>query len=301
MKILFFVDPKWAFGLIHQELVKHLCARGWQSDVLSWLVSYSREEVTLIASQYDRVVTIASGLDVLVNQYQVPPEKIIAFCYSDYDITKAKNENVDALFDRVAGYAVPSHNLLSISLSMGVRRIPQVLPIGLTLSRYAGSVPKELKTVGYGTAMARQNHFGVEFKRGDLAQECATLAGLEFRPAHSYNYLAVPRYWQTVDCILASALYETAPIPQLEAAASGRLVLTSSVGNTAELAAIGIAELLPSNINDFRTAAVERLLWYKDNPNAFTDRCERGREAMKRFDWPEVLPQWQEFFKSTSP
>lgn len=298
MKILFFVDPKWAFGLIHQELVKHLCARGWQSDVLSWLAQYTAEEFGHIASQYDRVVTIASGLDVLVNQYNIPPEKVIVFCYSDYDITKAKNEGLEPLFDRVAGYAVPSHNLLSISLSMGVRRIPQVLPIGLTLSRYDGSIPKELKTVGYGTAMARQNHFGVEFKRGDLALECAELAGLEFRPAHSYNYLAIPHYWQTVDCILASALYETAPIPQLEAAASGRLVLTSAVGNTAELAAIGVAELLPSNASQFRSAAVERLLWYKDNPNAFAERCERGREAMKRFDWPEVLPQWQEFFKS---
>lgn len=298
MKLLFFVDPKWAFGLIHQEMVKHLCAKGWQSDVLSWLVTYTPEEMHYIADQYDRVVTIASGLDVLVNQYHIPPEKVIVFCYSDYDITKAKNEGLEPLFDRVAGYGVPSHNLLSISLSMGIRRIPQVLPIGLTLSRYAGPTPKELKTVGYGTAMARQNHFGVEFKRGDLAQECATSANLEFRPAHSYNYLAIPKYWQSVDCILASALYETAPIPQLEAAASGRLVLTSAVGNTAELAAIGVAELLPSNINQFRKTAVDRLLWYKDNPNAFVDQCERGREAMKRFDWPEVLPQWQEFFKS---
>jgi len=296
MKILFFVEPNWAFGTIHQEMVKHLSAAGWQADILSWLKGYEPQEVEHIMAQYDRVVTIASGLDVLVNQYRVPPEKVIVFNYSDYDIVKAQRENIAHLFDRVAGYGVPSHNLLSISLSLGIMRIPQVLPIGLTMGRYSGPVPSELRTVGYGTAMSRQNHYGVEFKRGSLAQECAAEAQLAFYPAHSYNYLAVPHYWQSVDCILASALYETAPIPQLEAAASGRLVLTSACGNTGELAALGIAELIPSNESQFRRVAVERLRWYKDNPNAFREKCEKARESVKCFDWPVVLPQWMEFF-----
>ena len=298
MKLLFFIDPNWAFGTIFTPLTKHLTARGWQADVLSWYVGYRLDEMQMMASNYDRIVTVASGLKVLLHDYQIPPSKIIVSNYSDYDITKAQQEGLPPVFNEVAGYFVPSHNLLSISLAMGITRIPQVLPIGLEMKRYEGVVPQSLKVVGYGTAYARKNHFGVEFKRGALAEKCAKAAGLEFKAATSYNYLAVPAYWQTVDCLLASALYETAPIPQLEAAASGRLVLTSAVGNTAELACDDICTILPSNEADFEEVAVEMLRRLAMEGEWFQKRCAKAREGVSRYDWANVIGQWMKFFQS---
>lgn len=298
MKLLFFIDPNWAFGMIHQPLVKHLTAKGHIADIISWYVGYQRDEMRLIADRYDRVVTIASGVKVAMQDYGIPPEKLIVFSYSDYDIVKVQQEGISsAIFEKFAAYGVPSHNLLSISLSLGITRIPSVLPIGLDMAKYDGPIPEKLSIVGYGTALSRKNHYGVEFKRGALAEECAKAAGLEFKPAHAFNYLAVPGYWQTVDCLLASALYETAPIPQLEAAASGRLVLSSAVGNTAELACAGIVELIPSNERLFREVAINKLKEYAGNPEAFRATCEQAREGVSMYDWKKVLPLWEGFFE----
>lgn len=296
MKLLFFVDPNWAFGLIHNELVKHLSAFGWQADLLPWNKSYQRDEMKAIVSRYDRVVTICSVLKIVLQDYDIPAEKVIVFAYSDYDIAKAFLEVPRNTFDLVKGYAVPSHNLLSISLALGVTRVPTVLPIGLTLSRYAGPIAQSLRVVGYGTALERKNHAGVEFKRGRLGADIANECNLLWRPSNSWHYLAVPGYWPSVDCCLGTALYETAPIPQLEAAASGRLVLCSNVGNVAELAADGIVEMLPAGENEFRTEAIRKLTEYRDDPDAYVAACERARDGVTRYDWSVVIESWMEFF-----
>jgi hypothetical protein len=44
-KIIFYVEPNWAFGSIHSELAKYLWSSGFDCKILPWNQSYTWAEM----------------------------------------------------------------------------------------------------------------------------------------------------------------------------------------------------------------------------------------------------------------
>jgi glycosyltransferase involved in cell wall biosynthesis len=185
---------------------------------------------------------------------------------------------------------------------VGIRRTPLVASLGITYSEYYAEVPKQLTTVGYGTAMSHKTKSGIEKKRGELAEACAQAAGLAFKPAGSYenpiSFHDMPQYYKTVDAVLMTSLMEAAPSPVMEAAAAGRLVIGTPVGHFPLRAYQGAGIIAPIEAEKFKSFTTAMLCYYKENPAAYVDKCHATQDAARQFDWPYMIDEWVELIET---
>src|SRR5207249_1286705 len=88
------------------------------------------------------------------------------------------------IFEEFAAYGVVSYFVYSASLMQGVRRPPIVVSLGIDFNNFYAPIPSRLEVVGYASSMSVVT-FGVEWKRGHLAEVAARNAGLKFQVAGS--------------------------------------------------------------------------------------------------------------------
>ena len=295
-KVLFFVGMGWAFGAVHSELTRYLHARGHTCDRLDWSKGYERGEMKMMVDYYDYIYSIPGETWPLTDSYGVPHDKIIVVAHGDYDIHHALESRPRDEFDKFAGYGVISKYLQEVSAGLGIRRVPTVVRYGTNYRRFLTPVPRELKVVGYGGSMFRDDSGGVDWKRGALAKEATEAAGLTFTPAGKYHFLAMPAYYRDVDAVVVSSSREGYGLPAMEAAAAGRLVISTPVGGFPDQASWGAGIVAPIEANDFKRFVTDKLSHYKDNPTEFFEMCRSIQAAARNLDWDFVLDEWIELF-----
>jgi glycosyltransferase involved in cell wall biosynthesis len=296
--VLFFIGVGWAFGSVHSELVKYLHSRGVVSDILDWGRGYKRDEVSMMGEYYDCVVGVPGETWPLTDNYGISHEKIVVIAHGDYDLRHALDTRPAEEFDRFAGYAVISEYLLRLSAKLGIRRIPKVVKYGVNYRRFFTSVSPELKVVGYGGSMYREDHLGIDWKRGILAQQATEAAGLAFVPAGQFHFLAMPQYYKHVDAVLVASSSEGFGLPAMEAAAAGRLVISTPVGGFPYLASLGGGISAPIEPEEYKIFVTEQLKYYRDHSEKYRDMCREIQCASQQFDWEYTIDDWINLMKS---
>ena len=294
MKIAIFNDTGWSLGDIYAHIAPYI-----GGECFEWSRCYSRE----FFAGYDRVMTLAGDGDkCLVEQYSVPREKILAVAHAEQDVQRllrfAGNDNIWKL----AGFGVVSDSLANSSLAIGITRVPTVLRQGIDCTFYESPIPERLRRVGYAALLERKNEYGVEIKRGELVRRATELAGLEFKPAIPSNNrndgiprAEMPAYYRSVDAVVMSSLQEGGAMPPYEAAAAGRLVIATPVGDFPRLAIEGMGILAPLNDEAFVEFTADRLNYYKTYTEFFQRKCRIIQEASYKRDWPNVIGDWIHF------
>lgn len=295
-RVLFFIGMGWAFGTVHSELARFLNARGVICDLLDWSKVYKREEMQMMADYYDYIYGVPGETWPLTDNYGIPHEKIIVVAHGDYDIHHALEKRPREELDKFAGYAVISDYLRQLSMNLGIQRIPKIVRYGINYRRFLAPVPTELKTVGYGGSMFRDDCGGIDWKRGVLAKEATEAAGLAFTPAGQFHFLAMPRYYRSVDAVVVSSSREGYGLPAMEAAAAGRLVISTPVGGFPDQAARGGGIVAPVEAAPFKEFVTEKLVYYKDHPTEHFEMCKDIQAAARLLDWDYVLDEWIELF-----
>jgi hypothetical protein len=298
-RILIYTQTSWAFGAVHSSLVAHLRAAGWVADIKDWSKQYYVNEFQKEVEQYDYVLTVASGGNAtLVHSYGISPEKIVIVAHDEWDVQKMiAAEGIDD-FDRYAGYGVISDTLACSSIALGVKRLPFVVRYGVEHSKYRRDLAPGLSSVGYATTMQRLTVSGVERKRGALAKACAEDAGLRFVPVNDLPFEGMPDFYDSVDSVVMPSLQEGAGLPPLEGAAAGRLVIGTPVGHFPRLAYEGLGILAPLEAAAFQRFTTDTLIYYRDNPSAYVEKCTGIQEAAKRRDWQYTVKDWIELFSN---
>ena len=180
-----------------------------------------------------------------------------------------------------------------------------VAPLGVNYSEFHADIPERLATVGYASGMSVKT-FGVEWKRGELAEASARAAGLTFKVAgwtgNQISFHDMPDFYRTVDAVLTSSISEAGPLAVMEAAAAGRLVIGTPVGHFPLKAYHGGGILAPIEAEKFKNFTAATLQYYKDNPAAYVDKCRSIQEAARKFDWQHAIGGWIELIeKARSP
>jgi GR25 family glycosyltransferase involved in LPS biosynthesis len=298
-RILIYTQTSWAFGAVHSSLAAHLQAAGWVADIKDWSNQYYFSEFQQEVEQYDYVLTVASGGNAtLVHSYGIPPEKIVIVAHDEWDVQQMITaEGIDD-FDRYAGYGVISDTLACSSIALGVKRLPFVVRYGVDCSKYRRAPAARLSSVGYGTVMQRHTVSGVERKRGPLAKACAEAAGLRFVPAGNLPLDAMPDFYGSIDSVIMPSLQEGAGLPPLEGAAAGRLVIGTPVGHFSRLAYEGLGILAPLEAGAFQRFTTDTLIYYRDNPTAYVEKCAAIQDAAKQRDWQCTMMDWIELFSN---
>jgi glycosyltransferase involved in cell wall biosynthesis len=294
MKLLIYTYPRWAFGQLHNGLAAALRERGWTVTLLDWTVP--QPSVAAEIDRHDHVMTVFDGPQALAS-YGIPREKITLVAHAEFDIQGLiAIDGVDS-FNRYKHYGVVSDSLACSSIALGITRIPTVVRTGVEFEKFRRPIPWQLKTVGYTARMERKTNSGVEQKRGAVAQACAEEAGLTFKRIENLPIEAMPDFYASVDALVMPSLQEGSPLPPREAAAAGRLVIGTPVGDFPRLAYEGMGILGPLDAKRFQRFAVEKLLAFKNDPRAFQAKCTTGQEAAKGRDWANVVDDWIELFE----
>jgi glycosyltransferase involved in cell wall biosynthesis len=300
-KVLIYGYTKWSHGRVYYDLCKHLHRHGYIVDILDWQVNHSGH-IGEIISYYGLFMTALDGVRTLVDSYGIPYEKIIALSHGELDIQILIDQKGLEPFAKFAGYGVVSYGLLSASLTLGVTRIPAIVPLGVNFAEFQAAIKERLLTVGYAGSISHKTRYGLEWKRGELARECAVEAGLHYKPAGSIvsqvSFHDMPEYYKTVDAVLITSLQEGAGLPALEAAAAGRLVISTPVGHVPLKAYEGGGIIAPIDPGKFIAFTAATLRYYKENPAAYVTKCRAIQEAAKKFDWQYSIPEWIELIEN---
>ncbi len=292
MKLAIFVDTGWSLGQIYRGVAAAVGA-----ELLDWQVQYPHG----FFDQFDRTLTLPhAGRTFLVTQHGVPRDKIILVAHAECDIQQLLRREQGDTWERYAGYAVVSDTLACSSLSLGITRVPTVLRQGIPCAAYGMPLPERLKTVGYAALMERTNEHGIEIKRGSLARRAAERAGLDFKVATGLTREQMPDFYHSVDAVILSSLQEGGAMPPYEAAAAGRLVIGTPVGDFPRLCLEGMGVLGPLNDRPFEEFAVAELLKYKRDMTSFRLRCQGIKLSVQHNrDWSIVMPGWQDFLSDS--
>jgi glycosyltransferase involved in cell wall biosynthesis len=161
---------------------------------------------------------------------------------------------------------------------------------------FYSKIHSELKTLGYAGLTERINFSGIEIKRGHLVQQVINeIEGINLVVHGNYNHLCMPSYYKTIDALIMSSSEEAGGLPIMEAAAAGRLVLGTPLGNFEHNASKGGGIELPLSEIEFVQKAKEYLVYYRDNPLEYKQKCESIQQfARENYDWSYVINKWIE-------
>ncbi|MER9197302.1 hypothetical protein NKJ52_24360 [Mesorhizobium australicum] len=302
-KIAFFGPTQWSNGRVYYDLCKILYKKNYIADVIDYRKmhgSYIHELVEF----YDLVVAGLDTIHILRDIYGVSPKKILGLSHWTFDIQEIIDRCGRDIFGELAGYGVVGPTLLWDSLTLGVPIIPKIVSLGMDYAEFEGQIPEKLLTVGCASSLSAKNKFGVEIKRGQLAKDCADGAGLKFKPAGFWTggntpIHEMPKYYQSVDAVLVCSLIEAGgPMPATEAAAAGRLVISTPVGVFPLRAYDGLGIIAPIDAEKYVRFTTDVLRYYANNPKEFVEKCAKGKEAARMFDWRFTVDSWIELFES---
>jgi glycosyltransferase involved in cell wall biosynthesis len=302
-KILIFGYPAWSHGRLFYDLSKNLYKRSHIVDIINWQVNHAAYIVELLA-YYDLVLCSLDGISILIDIYGVPPEQIIALSQHEMDMRILISQKGVEIFEKFAGYGVVGYQLYDASAIFGISRRPMVAQHGVAFSEFYAEVPTRLTTVGYASSFSQQTIYGVEIKRGEVAEAAARDAGLEFKMAGSgstadqVSFHDMPDFYKTVDAVLITSVTEGAPLPVKEGAAAGRLVISTPVGDFPLRAYQGAGIIAPIEAEKYRKFTAETLRYYKDNPEVLAEKCRRIQEAARQFDWQHMIGDWVDLIEA---
>jgi len=291
--LVFFIQNDWAFGNIHNSLIKLLYSYGIIANILPWNVAYRIEDVQMIDKTTDIWVTNVDGIGALAS-YKVPIEKMYVFAHAEWDLLRTISLNGYDIFNKPKKFAVVSNYLKRKALEFCIERIPEVLELGVFFDYFYAPVPQKLEKIGYCGAWENKNWKGVEIKRGRLVRQIAKNSKLPLIEHQFYHWIGMPSYYKSVDCVFVSSLEEGASLPILETSASGRLLFSTNVGYFQDYKC-GIE--LPFDENEYVKQGTELVLFYHLNPEMYQKKCLEHQEIAKySFDWSKKIEKWAKFF-----
>jgi glycosyltransferase involved in cell wall biosynthesis len=300
-KLLIYGYPRWSHGRVYYDLCRHLWDKGYIVDILNWQVSHAAY-FSEFTSFYDLFITALDGVGGLVNSYGMAYERIIGLSHHEFDIRMLIEQKGLEAFQRLANYGVVSEFLYSRSIMLGVPRLPKVAPLGINFAEFHMELPSRLETVGYASSMSAKT-YGIEWKRGELAEAAAREAGLAFQVAGStasqISFHDMPDFYRTVDAVVTSSVSEANALPVMEAAAAGRLVIGTPVRNFPRNAYEGAGIIAPIESDKFKEFTAETLRYYKDNPSEFVRKCQDIQKAATKFDWQHMIGDWIELIETS--
>ena len=229
--------------------------------------------------------------------------ELLRLSHHEFDMQMLIDRKGIEVFEKFFSYGVVSEYLYGASAIKGIRRSPIIASLGINYDEFYSALPEQLLSVGYAGSMSVTT-YGIEWKRGELAKAAAKEAGLDFKIAgwtgNQTSFHDMPNFYRKVDAVLISSINEGAGLPAMEAAAAGRLVISTPVGHFPAKAYHGGGIIAPIESEKFKRFAAATLLYYKENPSVFVEKCSAIRDAAKKFDWQNTIGEWSDLIEGAS-
>jgi glycosyltransferase involved in cell wall biosynthesis len=131
-----------------------------------------------------------------------------------------------------------------------------------------------------------------------LVEQAVRNAGLELKLAHGYHnsYVTMAGYYPTVDALIVASTEEGAGLPALEASAAGRLVISTPVGLWQSRSSDS-GHTVPIDERRFVEETTTLLEFYRDNADAYREKCLHTQQHARTYDWSQVIHSWIKAFQ----
>ena len=107
-------------------------------------------------------------------------------------------------------------------------------------------------------------------------------------------HIEMPDFYNSIDVYIVASLAEGTPNPALEAAACGKPIISTKVGNMPEFIEHGKNGFLVNrNINDF----VNKIKQLKSNPDKCLEMGKNARKQAEKWDWKIQSENYRKMFK----
>jgi hypothetical protein len=296
-RVLFFTQDRWAFATIHHALEKELYKYGIYSNLMNWRLELTQEEWLLLNDSYDLFVTNPEAVLSLA-QAGIPLNKIATVAHGQWDMLLAQKEsnNLD-FYHHLYKFGVVSQVLKNKAAEFNISsRVPDVVPFGIHFDVFYRKTSKSLQKVGYGGARETINFFGQEIKRGHLVKNVLSQTPLTLVEHNFYNWMCMPSYYEKLDALVVSSIEESAGLPSMEAAAAGRLVLSTPVGYFEEHGPKGGGVVLPMEQEVYCNTLYATLAHYYNYPEEYKKKCKQIQDyARENYDWSKYIEGWVNF------
>ena len=285
--VLFYTQNRWAFGQIHHALIKRLWEHKIFAHLLDWTQHYTDKEFQLLNSRYDTFITTPEAVYSLICR-GIPPNKIVTVAHAEKDIAGGIQAMGAEAFNTLKGYGVVHTDLIKASIARGIKRLPTLARVGIDFDHYYSPIADSLKVVGYAGEKQHKTVYDVDCKRVHLLPPVMDGIPLEFKAHEFYNHICMAGYYSTIDAILVPSSSETAGLPFMEAAAAGRLVVSTQVGYFN-----GDAGMLCRMPEEEFVADARNALQLCMDPREYRTQCERSQQyARDNFDWAKSIDMW---------
>jgi glycosyltransferase involved in cell wall biosynthesis len=299
-RILFYIENNWAFGRIHNDLIKTLYP-DVHCDIIDWRIGYSSTDVEYFLKKYDYIITTPHGAMVLDTSYKLPLNKMGAISHSNMDIKHIIFEKKlgAEYFNKFKSYGVISPIVRTMSIAHGVYRIPHILEVGCFTNIHRKNQSKELRSIGYVGAIQKNidANESVDIKRGRLVEKVAEITGLPLIQQKNLHFLCSEELY-CFDLLMFSSLTEGLPTVAIESIASGIPILGTHTGIFPSMAECGAGIILPFEENLFIDKAVDVINDLKLNPEKYQNMCSLALEESKKYDWSVARNSWLKFIES---
>ena len=292
-RVAFFTYGEWAFGTIHKAVCKEFFKRGVQADLIEWNRSYRMDEFACLIDTYDVFVTCPGNAVPILLNYGVPYEKMVLMCHGRWDIQYGDEYNID--YNRLRAYGGIAQDLVQVSKDWGIEREMKVVRNGVSFDTFYTKPSESLNNIGYSGKIERANPYegGKEWKRGHLVKTIAESTMTPVILKQEMTHLAMPSYYKSVDCLmLSSTENESCGLPLLEAAAAGRVPISTMVGINLDVPTT-TGYILPTDPEEYVKMGIETINKLKANPTLHRRKCEEAQEFAKEYyDWEKVIEPW---------
>ncbi len=133
-----------------------------------------------------------------------------------------------------------------------------------------------------------------------LAREVRPLQAryLQVDKAARFSYESMPGFYRQLHCYLCASKTEGLPLPLLEAASCGLILLSTDVGIAPEIITAGRnGSLLPREVGAFIQAIRE----LSERPERWAAMGQHSRRViLNGWDWWSLVPKWIEFYRADS-
>ena len=257
--------------------------------MLNWERSYNAQEIAELNNNIDYFHSTPYGVNILIKNYGIAPEKCIATVHAKWDLTHLVEFETNVV-NRLHGYSVVSEWLVEQSQQAGIARVPVVTPVAINYETFHSEPSTQLRTVGFAGAVSGVH---LNIKRPWLVEQAVKNAGLELKLAHGYHnsYATMAGYYKTVDALIVASTEEGAGLPALEASAAGKLVISTPVGLWATRSETS-GHTVPIDEKQFVEETTTLLEFYRNNAEAYRDKCLSTQHHARRYDWSTVVDSW---------
>ena len=137
-KVIFYLDPEWALGSIHYELVKYFFLNGINAFLMGWSrhYEYTVDEIKELDDDTDYFITTPNGYRGLRATFNIFPTKIVVVAHSMSDLRELLDSTGIAECQLFKEFAVVTPFLRDEAIKMGFLRTPKVCRLGVNTNSY---------------------------------------------------------------------------------------------------------------------------------------------------------------------